>query len=1108
MSDRFPCRQLVLSSSMLVGAVFGYSRRVYAACANVGGSNWECSAASTAQTISGANAHVTALSGFRITTVSSNALTITGAGNLSYTDTNFSPFTATAGNGLNMTTTAGVPGSITVNTNGDITALNYGIRGRNQGTGALSITTNGDVVSTGTTSVSRGIVAINFGTDLTVTTGAGSNVRGARYGILSRNYGTGSTTVTVNGDVTAAGTTGSDFALLARGNADVTVTTAAGTTVSGQESGIFARSDGNGAVKIAVAGDVTGTNTTGIYARSGTSGSIAITIGAGSHVTSNGTGADGFAIDTSSFVVSPTTLTVAGTLDGGAGGAVRFHGSANRLELYPTAAINGNVFGGGSDTLALGGTGTASFNVATIGAGLQYQGFGTFLKEGSSHWTLTGTTPLISSFTVNGGLLEVDGNMPNTSVTVNSGALQLGNGGSAGSIGGNVTDNGIFAINRSDSYTFGGIISGTGTFQQLGSGTTIFSGANTYTGGTIVSAGTLQLGNGGTSGSIVGDVIDNGILAFNHSDGYTFGGTISGSGALEQSGSGTLVLSGHSSYTGPTFINSGILDVTGELASTVFVNSGARLMGNGTIGGLAVASRGVVSPGNAIGTLNVSGDVSFASGSTYEVETNASGAADRIVATGTARLNGNVVVLPQNGAYAFRTTYSILNAADGISGAFSGVSSNSAFLFPSLSYDANNVFLSLTQSTFFPSVARTANQLAVATALQESSPDSRLFGSVIFQTAPGAQQAFDALSGELHASARTSLVEDGYFARDAVLGRLRQTSFEDRFGPFASFGSGGPAVIYGDVDLSSPKHLAYAADTDRRILHTGSIPSSANASTSRDIGWWAQGVGAWGMAHGDGNAAGMSRRLSGFFSGVDGRLGDNWRAGVAVGYTNSRTSIDARASSADIDSAYLAVYTGFDVGAWNVRSGALLSFSTIGSARSISYPGFFERATGRYGAFSSQLFGEIGYDLNLADALVEPFAGWSWIHLHTNGFDEAGDVAALSGSSREEDVGYTTIGARASALIALSDGMALKPSASLAWQHGFGQLKPEDHLLFRSTGVAFDIAGLPLARDAALVQTALDLRTSANTVMGVSYRGNLSRSSQDHSIEGHIKVQF
>ena len=149
---------------MFAGAVIGYGRRSYAACVSVGGSNFECSGASTAQSISAANASVSTLAGFSVTTGSSNALTITGSGDLFYTDTNFSSLTATAGNGLNVSTNAVAPGSITINTNGAITARNYGIRGRNIGTGALSITANGDITSTGTgtASLSRGIVSINF----------------------------------------------------------------------------------------------------------------------------------------------------------------------------------------------------------------------------------------------------------------------------------------------------------------------------------------------------------------------------------------------------------------------------------------------------------------------------------------------------------------------------------------------------------------------------------------------------------------------------------------------------------------------------------------------------------------------------------------------------------------------------------------------------------------------------------------------------------------------------------------------------------------------------------------------------------------------------------
>src|SRR4029077_8465931 len=122
--------------------------------------------------------------------------------------------------------------------------------------------------------------------------------------------------------------------------------------------------------------------------------------------------------------------------------------------------------------------------------------------------------------------------------------LQVGNGGTTGSIVGNVTDNGVLAFNRTDSVTYGGGVSGSGSLTQAGSGTLILSGANTYSGGTTISAGTLQIGNGGTTGSIVGDVTDNGVLAFNRSDSITFAGNISGSGSVLLMGTGTVALTG------------------------------------------------------------------------------------------------------------------------------------------------------------------------------------------------------------------------------------------------------------------------------------------------------------------------------------------------------------------------------------------------------------------------------------------------------------------------------------------------------------------------------------------------------------------------------------
>ena len=86
------------------------------------------------------------------------------------------------------------------------------------------------------------------------------------------------------------------------------------------------------------------------------------------------------------------------------------------------------------------------------------------------------------------------------------------------------------------SATIGSIVAGTAGLTQTGPGTLILTGANTYTGGTTISAGTLQIGSGGTTGSVTGDIVDNAALVFNRSDTLTYGGVISGTGSLTKSG--------------------------------------------------------------------------------------------------------------------------------------------------------------------------------------------------------------------------------------------------------------------------------------------------------------------------------------------------------------------------------------------------------------------------------------------------------------------------------------------------------------------------------------------------------------------------------------------
>lgn len=127
-------------------------------------------------------------------------------------------------------------------------------------------------------------------------------------------------------------------------------------------------------------------------------------------------------------------------------------------------------------------------------------------------------------------------------------------------------------------------------FEKVGSGKLILTSneSDNYIGTTTISAGTLQVGDGGTTGELKSSaaVSNNAALVFNRSNAYDFTGAISGTGALEQEGSDTLTLSGTSTYTGGTTVSSGTLLVTGQLGNTATtVKDGASIGGDGSIAG-------------------------------------------------------------------------------------------------------------------------------------------------------------------------------------------------------------------------------------------------------------------------------------------------------------------------------------------------------------------------------------------------------------------------------------------------------------------------------------------------------------------------------------------
>ena len=148
------------------------------------------------------------------------------------------------------------------------------------------------------------------------------------------------------------------------------------------------------------------------------------------------------------------------------------------------------------------------------------------------------------SLAVNGPGLTLYGSSTHSGgTTISAGTLQLGNGTSNGVLVGNISNSGVLAFNNAAAQTYGGVISGNGTLNLLGPGLLVLTNTNTLSGPTTISAGTLQIGNGTTSGSLVatGSISNNATLAFNNVGTLTQGANFSGSPI---SGSGALVVLG------------------------------------------------------------------------------------------------------------------------------------------------------------------------------------------------------------------------------------------------------------------------------------------------------------------------------------------------------------------------------------------------------------------------------------------------------------------------------------------------------------------------------------------------------------------------------------
>ena len=707
------------------------------------------------------------------------------------------------------------------------------------------------------------------------------------------------------------------------------------------------------------------------------------------------------------------------------------------------------------------------------------------------------------------------------SLSAGSGIIE--NGGAADSI---LTIDGSTAGNSS----FSGLIRDGGAGRlglTLAGGTLTLSGMNTYTGPTTIDGGTLAITSTGgitsnvtnnatfeNAGTVAGSVTNNVGATFTQTGGSVSGG-VTNAGRVNANGgalNGAIINSGAFAVTGSTtgngaFANSGTFTLAGGdfTGLSSFTNSGLVTAANGgTLGAASFvnATGGIVDlrNGSATNVLNVAGNITFNAGSTYKVDVNAAGQSARIAVTGAANISGATLDVSASGMALAR--YTVLTTTGGLTGTFGALAGDvgpiSAFVGVTASYDTNNAYLDVLRVRDFVDAGVTRNQKAAAYGIQSVSGGNPFFtGNALYDavlalpTDAAARNAFDQLSGEVHASAKTALIEDSHFVRDAATNRIR-----------AAFGAVGasraPVMAYADpADGRTGAHAALAS------LGSGSV---AVAPTTDRFALWGQGFGGWGSTNSDGNAARLSHSTGGFLIGGDASIFDTWRLGMMAGYSRTDFNVRDRASSGLSDNYHLGLYGGTQWGNLGFRTGAAYTWHDITTSRSVAFPGFGGSLKGNYRAGTAQVFGELGYGIHAGRFGFEPFANLTYVNLNTDDFTENGGVAALRGNSTSTGVTFTTLGLHASTDFALGETAATL-RGTLGWRHAFGDTTPLATFAFAG-GSPFTVAGVPIAKNALVLDVGLDVAISRNTALGISYGGQYGGHAVNQSVRANFNVRF
>lgn len=776
-------------------------------------------------------------------------------------------------------------------------------------------------------------------------------------------------------------------------------------------------------------------------------------------------------------------------------------------------------------------------------------GFGGLTKTGAGTLILANTNNIFTGATViNAGTLQVHdaGNLASTSGITLGDATFLAN--DSFTSDRSLTLSGLSStieVASSSDLNWTGLMTGAGSLTKTGLGTLIVNNSASYAGSTTVTAGILAIGkdealpNGtavdvganGTftlnsgghnylesiaelsgSGSVVtGQGADSlsGLEVFQDSS-TVFTGDVSGDGYFSKAGTGTLTLHGAQSITGAVFASAGTLILDGGVGGNAYVNNGATLIADGTIGGDLIGRGNFVlevgSGANAIGQLAVNGNLSLQNPSgnagtlRIDVDTSALQTHDTITVTGTANLASSptTVHIHSVGGTAIvpNQQYTFLTATGGIFGLFAGVTDDLPLIDVMLGSDAHSYWFQLqANNAGFMSVAKTANGMSVANYLDQTSPGATGdYQSVIngLQMLNEAEMnvAFSQISADPQSTSSQTVVNTSTLTLQQVSNHLGSLSMfgADGNGPTTNLMSQGPGANSSapivPVSIRQVSFMDDVADSTSSLFYS---PSQSGESTWKV---WTLGYGLGGSAQSDGNSSAARYGVGGSLTGGDRWLDDNTLVGVFGGYTGSRfTSGDGNGRVSD-NAGQGGVYLLRREDLFYVTGLVGGQGDNYASRRSIAVGGINRTATAEYGGWQGFGYGELGTNFGDDVVMLQPYAALQYVHLRQDGFEESG-AGALNLTAGGSDVdslrGFLGLRMRYD-YNAFNGGRRLIPEVQASWLHEYLETTGSLNTRFAAVGGnGFNTTGLYVGRDWALLGAGATYVVSDNIHLSGNY---------------------